>query len=66
MSILHRLMWQLRYARLALRSRYQFTPWSAWSEASASWEMNNDERGDEPIPTPREAISQDAYEWSRA
>lgn len=66
MSILHRLIWQLRYARLALNSRYEFTPWSAWSEARASWDMNNAERGNDPMPSPREAIAEDAFEWSRA
>lgn len=60
---MNRLLWCARYAILALRSRYAFTPLSAWQEAWASWEMNDQERGDEVMPTPLEAIRQDAYEW---
>lgn len=60
---MNRLLWCARYALLALRSRYEFTLFSAWQEAWASWEMNDQERGDEIMPTPREAIQQDAYEW---
>lgn len=35
-------------------------------EACASWDMNNAERGNDPMPSPREAIAEDAFEWSRA
>lgn len=58
-----RLFWQWRYARLALRSPYEFTPLAAWREASASWGVWDTERGDEPMPTPGEAIYEDAMEW---
>lgn len=58
-----RMKWQIRYVRLALRSPYDITVREAWQEASASWEMNNDERGSDPMPTPGEAIYHDQFEW---
>lgn len=61
-----RILWCLRYARMALRSPYDFTPLSAWHEAWASWEMNNDERGSDPMPVPGEAIYHDQFEWRDA
>lgn len=58
-----RLIWQFQYARYALRSPYQFTVREAWQEAAASWEENNDNRLNDPMPTPGEAIYEDQYEW---
>lgn len=58
-----RVLWQLGYAYRAVRSRYEFTLLEAWSEACASWEMNNGERMNDPMPTPAEALYQDQYEW---
>jgi len=58
-----RLIWQLRYAWMALRSPYAFTPLSAWCEAVASWDHNETDRGPYPMPTPGEALYEDAMEW---
>lgn len=58
-----RVLWQLGYAYRAVRSRYEITPLEAWGEACASWDMNNDERGRGPMPTPAEALYEDQYEW---
>lgn len=61
-----RLIWQFRYARMALRSPYVFTVLEAWCEASASWEENQAQRGNDPMPTPGEAIYWDQFEWRDA
>lgn len=61
-----RLIWQWDYTVFALRSPYVFTFCEAWQEARASWEMNNDERGSDPMPTPGEAIYHDQFEWRDA
>jgi hypothetical protein len=52
------------YAWRALRSPYDITAWEALTEAAASWEMNNDERGDGAMPTPADALYEDQYEWT--
>ena len=61
--MIDRIIWQWRYAWLAYRSPYDITFWEAWQEAAASWEMNEDERGTDPMPTPAEALYEDQYEW---
>lgn len=58
-----RLRWQFRYAVLACRSPYDINFYEAWEEASASWEMNDDERGRDPMPEPSEALYEDQFEW---
>ncbi len=58
-----RLLWVAGYAWRAFRSPYEITLVEAWVEGWASWEMNNDERGDCPMPTPAEALYEDQYEW---
>ncbi|RSV15644.1 hypothetical protein CA235_07260 [Sphingomonas sp. ABOLF] len=60
---MERIIWQFRYARIALRSIYDFNPLSAWREANASWEAQDDMRGNEPMPTPAEAFSDDVESW---
>lgn len=58
-----RIIWRVRYALLALRSRYEFTPFTAWEEAGASWDAWDEMRGEEVMPSPLEAIREDALEW---
>lgn len=62
-SLFGRLLWQFEYARMALRSPYDFNIVSAWQEAGASWEMNQYERGADPMPSPAAAIYEDQFEW---
>jgi hypothetical protein len=54
-----RFIWQVRYALIALRSRYKLPALEAWREARASWEHHTAEG---PI-TPAHAFAEDAFEW---
>jgi hypothetical protein len=58
-----RIFWVIGYAWRACRSPYQFTFSEAFLEGWASWEMNDNERGADPMPTPAEALYEDQYEW---
>lgn len=58
-----RLIWTLRYALLLWRSPYDATFVESWREGWASWEMNQDERGADPMPTPAEALYEDQQNW---
>lgn len=66
MTLLRRLLWQFRYARMAVRSPYEITFREAWNEASGSWEMNQDERGSDPMPSPGDALYEDQYHWGES
>jgi hypothetical protein len=55
--------WESEYIRLALASRFEFTTDSAAEEARDSWEDNDRERGDDPMPMPSHAIAEDMLEW---
>lgn len=64
--MIRRLLWQAAYARLCLRSRYDFTVLSAWQEAVASWEHWSGECPvGEPMPPPAEILQEDMFEWGR-
>lgn len=64
-SIIARLRWQHAYARLCLKSGYDFNWLSAWDEAAASWDYWTSEcpQGEKIIP-PAEAVREDCFEWS--
>jgi hypothetical protein len=53
-----RLFWRIRYTMLALRSRYEFTLISAWSQSAASWDDSED-----GAMTPTDCLREDAYDW---
>lgn len=59
-----RVLWVIGYAYRVLRSPYEITLLEALSEGWASWEVWNDERCGEAMPTPAEALYEDQYEWS--
>ena len=58
-----RALWQIGYAYRFIRSPYRPSLFDAWTEACASWEMNDDERCGEPMPTPADALYHDQAEW---
>ncbi len=55
--------WVFRYAWLLWRSPYVVSFLEAWSEGWASWEMNQDERGKDPMPNPAHALYEDQKYW---
>lgn len=55
--------WEAEYARLALASRFEFTAETAAQEAKDAWEEHDQERGDEAMTMPSDAIAEDMLEW---
>lgn len=61
---MRRLIWALGYAWRLCRSPYDVTPFEAFGEGLASWDMNAECCPDgEPMPTPAEALYEDQQEW---
>lgn len=58
-----KIIWKIQYTWALYRSPFDVSLWRAWSEASASWEMNDYERRGEPMPTPTDALYEDANYW---
>ncbi len=56
-------LWVLRYAHLLWRSPYDATFLNSWIEGWASWDMNQDERGNDPMPRPADALYEDQQHW---
>jgi hypothetical protein len=55
--------WKATYVRLIMNRNLDVTRKWAASEADYSWDHWNRERGDNPMPSPADAISEDKHEW---